>query len=123
MDVTIVKKVSDLPSFTIPNYCPQCGIQKATDPASSFKWVVVDGEAHGFCSARCRKAFIGGLDDNQELEYKIAGEGYVATPFDIEAILSACPNLYRKWKEHPFFFNIDGNGRVCVVYLTANVRR
>ena len=38
----------------------------------------------------------------------------IETPFDIEAILQACPKLYEQWKINPFYLDIDRKGNICI---------
>jgi len=44
-------------------------------------------------------------------------KGAKATPFDIEAILRACPRLREKWCSQPFFLDLDEEGRVVIRYF------
>lgn len=39
--------------------------------------------------------------------------GCIETPFDIEAILLACPALMEAWKRKPFYLDLDENGNVA----------
>ena len=39
----------------------------------------------------------------------------IKTPFNIEAILQACPKLYEQWKRKPFYLDIDKEGNVCIM--------
>jgi hypothetical protein len=48
-----------------------------------------------------------GLDFNADYES-------IETPFDIEAILQACPKLYEQWKRKPFYLDIDKKGNLCI---------
>lgn len=41
----------------------------------------------------------------------------IKTPFNIQAIISACPKLREKWEEHPFYFDVDEQGKVVIVYV------
>jgi len=48
---------------------------------------------------------------------EVSNSGVTNTPFDLEAILRACPNLYAKWRENPFVFSTTESGFVTVVYI------
>jgi len=43
--------------------------------------------------------------------------GVVETPFNLECILRGCPNLYREWKKHPFYFDLNKKGKIVVKYV------
>jgi hypothetical protein len=44
-------------------------------------------------------------------------EDAIETPFDIEAILNACPRLCEKWCNQPFFLDLDEEDRVVIKYF------
>lgn len=51
---------------------------------------------------------------NDPNDWSLKGVGTMTTPFNIEAILQACPNLYAAWKEHPFYLTKAADGRVIL---------
>lgn len=43
--------------------------------------------------------------------------GSINTPFNIEAILRACPKLYAAWEKRPFYLTTAADGRVIICDL------
>jgi hypothetical protein len=78
-------------------------------------------EISEFTSRTCEKGTKGcGIEhgNSSALSGVLSGDfGTIETPFNIEEILRACPNLYAKWKEHPFTLELTESGYVTVVYL------
>lgn len=47
--------------------------------------------------------------------------GCMVTPFDIQAILAACPALYAEWRKAPFILAYGYDGRVEVRYWSPDM--
>lgn len=41
----------------------------------------------------------------------------ILSPFDMEAILRSCPKLLAHWRQRPFTFELDDNGRIITRYI------
>lgn len=49
------------------------------------------------------------------------GVGCVETPFNIEAILRACPALYECWRKRPFYLTQDAAGHLLVRFMDDDI--
>ena len=52
-----------------------------------------------------------------ERTWDTKGVGSIETPFNIEAILSACPKLYAAWCRRPFYLTMNANSEVILRYF------
>ena len=43
--------------------------------------------------------------------------GAIETPFNLEAILGACPVLLAEWMKRPFIIDLTKEGLVTIIYL------
>ncbi len=57
------------------------------------------------------------------MTWDVEGVGSIETPFDIEALLQACPKLYEAWKTKPFYLTTTTGGRVIVRYMDEDAFR
>lgn len=52
-------------------------------------------------------------------EWVAPGTGMMESPFDMELILRACPELLKVWKLKPFILDVSSDGGVVVRYVEA----
>lgn len=62
---------------------------------------------------------IGWSNESDSGQWLASGTGMAESPFNMEAILRACPELLKVWKLKPFVFDVTSDGRVVVRYVAA----
>lgn len=53
-----------------------------------------------------------------EREWNLDHVQSAESPFNMQAILSVCPDLLAHWKRRPFIFELDQHGSIVTSYLT-----